>query len=190
MHKAYQRSPTKQQLTFILNANIRLAAQHSIDSHTIAGLIDALKQEKKKRSRSKRLNLCREAAFRAQFYSPCTVQQAKAYSNQKEAEEQLGKDRIAAKKITAAANKLVKEQAKEARRIKAVERRRIAGEKKLQYKADVQARKELREAARQSRRDRIPPKKVTKPAQKPRETIRQAAVPSVVVPNNRVVPQV
>jgi hypothetical protein len=50
MHKAYKKSPTAKRLTFILNANSCLAAQHSIDQHTITGVIGALQTEKKKRS--------------------------------------------------------------------------------------------------------------------------------------------
>ena len=87
MHRAYQQSPTAQRLGFILNANIRLAAQHSIDQHTILGLVGALRKEKKKRSRRKRLNLCGDENSGAQFYSFCTVQQAIAYSYQKEVKE-------------------------------------------------------------------------------------------------------
>ena len=59
MHKAYKKCPTRKQLSFIFHANTRLAAQHSINKHTITGLITALKH-KKKRSRGKQLNLIGE----------------------------------------------------------------------------------------------------------------------------------
>jgi hypothetical protein len=101
MHKAYQRSPIATRLTFILHANTRLAAQHSIDKHTIGGLIRALKDEKKKRSRGKRLNLLGEESSGPQFYSPATVHCAKIYASEKEAGEQQERDRIAAKKASA-----------------------------------------------------------------------------------------
>jgi hypothetical protein len=42
IHKAYKKSPIAKRLTFILNANSHLAAQHSINQHTITGLIRAL----------------------------------------------------------------------------------------------------------------------------------------------------
>jgi hypothetical protein len=60
MHKAYKKSLTKKRLSLIFHANERLAAQHFIDKHTITGLVTSLKQEKKKRSRRKRLNLMGE----------------------------------------------------------------------------------------------------------------------------------
>ena len=78
-------------------------------------MIKALKNEKKKRSRGKRLNLCGDKVTGAQFYSLVIVRRAIAYSQQKEAEEQQEQDWIAAKRVTTAANKLLKEQEKEAR---------------------------------------------------------------------------
>ena len=48
IHKAYRRSLTAKRLGFIFHSNIQLAAQHSIDLHTISGLIKSLKEEKKK----------------------------------------------------------------------------------------------------------------------------------------------
>jgi hypothetical protein len=124
IHKAYKKSPTEQRLNFILHANSRLAAQHSIDQHTITGLIGALQKEKKKRSRGKRLNLVGEEDNGPQFYSPSQVHRAKAYAVEIEAEEQAERDRIAANKAAAAANKVRKEQEK-------AERGRIAAEKKI-----------------------------------------------------------
>jgi hypothetical protein len=139
MHKAYQRSPIATRLTFILHANTQLAAQHSIDKHTIGGLIRALKDEKKKRSCGKRLNLLGEESSGPQFYSPATVHCAKIYASEKEAGEQQERDRIAAKKASAATNKLRKAQEKAERALQVIERCRIATEKKLQHAADVQA---------------------------------------------------
>jgi hypothetical protein len=49
----------------------------------ITRLIDALKQEKKKRSRAKRPNLVEEEDSESQFYSPSYVHRAKAFSNKK-----------------------------------------------------------------------------------------------------------
>jgi hypothetical protein len=70
MHKAYKKSPKRKRLSFIFRANTRLAAQHSIDKHTITGLITALKHEKTKRCRGKGLNLAGEEDNGPQFYSP------------------------------------------------------------------------------------------------------------------------
>jgi len=53
---------TTQLLTFIIHANLRLTAANSIAQHTIGGLVRALKMEKKKQNRGKRLNLVGEEA--------------------------------------------------------------------------------------------------------------------------------
>ena len=141
IHKAYRRSPTAKRLGFIFHANIQLAAQHSIDLHTISGLVKSLKEEKKKRSRRKRLNLCGDENVGAQFYSPCTVRQAIAHSDKKEAEEQAERDRIEAKKITAAANKVHKVEEKAQCVLNTIERHCITAKKKCQYAINVQAQK-------------------------------------------------
>ena len=180
MHRAYQRSPTVKRLNFILHANVRLAAQHSIDKHTLSGLVRALKEEKKKRSRGKRLNLMGEESNGPQFYSLCTIHRAKAYALEKEALEQANRDRIASKKVVAAANKVRKEQEKAERGLRAMERCRITAEKKLQHAVDIQACKELQQAAKATRTDRIPPKKVTKVVQKPRTITRIHTKPVIV----------
>jgi hypothetical protein len=112
VHKAYQKSPTAQRLTIIFHANIRLATQHSIDQHTITGLMGALKDEKKKRSRGKRLNLVGEEDNRPQFYRPSEVLYAISYASEKEAQEQAERDWIEAGKVTTTANKVCKEQEK------------------------------------------------------------------------------
>jgi hypothetical protein len=187
MHKAYQRSPTATRLTFILHANTWLTTQHSIDKHTVGGLIRALKDEKKKRSCGKCLNLLGEESSRLQFYSPATVRCAKAYASEKEAGEQQERDRFAAKKALAATNKLRKAQEKTKRALQVIERRRIAVEKKLQHAADVQARKELRQAAKTPHNDRILVKKITKPAPKLRNTTKRPAGHVVVAPMEGVV---
>jgi hypothetical protein len=45
-----------------MHANSRLATANSIAQHTIRGLVRALKMEKKKQNRGKRLNLVKEEA--------------------------------------------------------------------------------------------------------------------------------
>ena len=57
LHKAYKASPSARRLSTIFHVNNKLAAQVSIQEHTIIGLIEAIKYEKQKRARGKRLNL-------------------------------------------------------------------------------------------------------------------------------------
>jgi hypothetical protein len=134
--------------------------------------------------------LCGDENVGAQFYSPCTVRRAIAYSDKKEAEEQADQDRIEAKKITAAANKVRKAEEKAQRALNAIERRCITTEKKCQHTIDVQARKELRATAKITGTSHIPPIKIVKLAWKPRVTTRKSAEGVVVVPNDGEVLQV
>jgi hypothetical protein len=85
----------------------------------------------------------REQDNSPQFFSPSRVLRALEYADQKEAKEQVERDRIEAKKIAIAANKVRKAQEKADRAIQAAKRRRLAAEKKIQHAIDVQARKEL-----------------------------------------------
>jgi hypothetical protein len=57
VHRVFKLYPTEQNLGLILRANVRLAAQRSIDIHVICCLQQAFILEKKKRQRGKKLNL-------------------------------------------------------------------------------------------------------------------------------------
>jgi hypothetical protein len=57
----------------IFRANKRLAAQYSIDQHVVKRLVTALKNEKKRRIRNKRLNLLGEEDSGPQFFSPARI---------------------------------------------------------------------------------------------------------------------
>jgi hypothetical protein len=77
------------------------------------------------------LNLLGEESSRPQFYSPATVCCAKVYASEKEAGEQQERDRIAAKKASAATNKLHKAQERAEHTLQVIECRCIAVKKKL-----------------------------------------------------------
>ena len=57
IYRAYKVKFIKSFLSKILRINERLAVEHSINQYVIRGLIKALKYEKKRRRRGKRLNL-------------------------------------------------------------------------------------------------------------------------------------
>ena len=58
--RAFQANPTHEKAEKAFRALERMAAQHEIDEHEKRGLEKALKMEKKKRQRGKRLNLLGE----------------------------------------------------------------------------------------------------------------------------------
>ena len=97
VHRAYTFKPTESLLSKILRANERLAAEQSISQHVIRGLLEALKQEKKRRRRGQRLNLLGEDNSGAQLFSPTRVLAAREYQAIKEEDERLkteGIDRL------------------------------------------------------------------------------------------------
>jgi hypothetical protein len=143
-HKSYLRSPTIAKTKMLLNANERLAAEHSIATHVIRGLEQAIKLEKRKRRKGKKLNLLGEEASGPQFFSPSRVQAARDHQATKEAEKQQELDAKAEKKAKAEANKLQKEKEKAQRAIERAERQQLAAEEKTRKAAEKQALQELK----------------------------------------------
>ena len=135
----YTRAPTSPILAKILWANLLLAAQHSINKHIQKGLVEALKQEKKRRQRGKRLNLIGEEDSGPQLFSPTRVQAARDYQTSKETEEADRQQGIADRKVAAAAKKAQKEKNKKERAVVTAERRRVATEVRAQKAAEKQA---------------------------------------------------
>ena len=97
----------------LLCVNKHLTAERSISQHVIKGLLKALKQEKKRRKRGKRLNLLGEDDSGAQFFSPIRVQAAREYQAIKAEDELIKRQGIAERKAQAAAKKKQKEEDKE-----------------------------------------------------------------------------
>jgi DDE superfamily endonuclease len=155
-HRAYQLELDQAKLEKLMNANIQLAAQQSINEHVISGLQYALAIEKKKRTRGKKLNLIGEQDSKAQFWSPTRYKAAQAYQAQKEEAEHQRKEAIASKKACAAA---AREQKQAQRNIAILQRtiaRQVAQEEKARKEAErAQARKERIALLEQRRADRL-----------------------------------
>ena len=169
MHKAYKKSPSETRLEKIMHANTRLAAQNSIAQHTITGLIRALQTEKKKRKPRKRLNLVGEEDNGPQIFTPSRVCRARDYADEQEALEQAERDRIESKKASALARRLHKEEQRKERALQASIRKQEVAEKKAKKAAEVQARKDAREAAKQAREAQKSVKHTKKSAPTPNE---------------------
>jgi hypothetical protein len=119
MHKVYCLQQAKPVLEKILNANIHLAAQVSIQTHIITRLWEAFQIEKKKRRKAKQLNLLGEDDVRPQFYSPARIKAAQAVQGAKTLEEQANRQRIADNKVKAVVNRLQKVASKAERALQA-----------------------------------------------------------------------
>jgi hypothetical protein len=166
IQKNYRKAPESPILQKILRANDKLAARHEIDQHLIQGLMEALRYEKKRRKRGKRLNLVGEEDKGPQFFSPGRVQAARDLLAAKEAEDARLEQEKADKRVEQAVKKAQKEKEKKEKAEAAAKRKAAAAEARAQKAAEIQLRKEAREAAKRDKaqkpRQRKVPAKTTK----------------------------
>ncbi|SLM35930.1 hypothetical protein LPUS_05337 [Lasallia pustulata] len=118
----------------------------------ILGLTAALREEKRRRKRGKRLNLLGEEESGLQCFSPGRVTAARTWQVEKEEEEQQHRQDIKSRKALVAFKKLQKEEEKLQKAAVAVERQRLAVEAKTAKAALSQAQKELQEEAKRHKR--------------------------------------
>ena len=179
IQRAYEKSPVKSTLALIFHANERLAAQHSIDEHIRKGLVEALRHEKKKRQRGKRLNLLGEEDSGPQFFSPARVQAAKDWQAVKDAKETSRQQGIVDKKALTATKKQQKELDRIARAQLLAERRQQVAEIKAQKVVEKQAQIKLKEVANRHSKEQsesLEPQKV----QKSRKKLAREPLPAVI----------
>ena len=86
IQKLYKANPLPEHLNLILRSQIQLCTQHKIDIHIRAGLQLALKTEKERRRRGKRLNLIGEEDSGPQLFTAAEVRKALALRKEKEEE--------------------------------------------------------------------------------------------------------
>ena len=105
IQKVYENQSNKVLLFKIFTVNQRLAVKDSINQHVIRDLLDALKNEKKRRNRNKKLNLLDEQNSKSQFFSSDRVQTIKIYQAAKNEEKSRKQKNIAEKRAQIIANK-------------------------------------------------------------------------------------
>ena len=155
-YQAYQLEPDQAKLEKLINANIQLAAQQSINEHVISGLEYILVLEKKKYRYRKKLNLIGEQDSKAQFWSPAWQKAAQAYQAQKEEAEQQKKEAITNKKALAAAAREQKQAQYSIAILQYTIAYQFAQEEKARKEAErAQARKERIALLEQHRADRL-----------------------------------
>jgi hypothetical protein len=108
--RRYKDNPTKQNLDIIFQSQERLAAQHEVDKHMQSGLLETLKNEKKRRQRGKKLNLVGEEDTGPQLFHSSRVFVAQGFEAEKQAKVAAEKADKEAKKAQGAENKRKKEQ--------------------------------------------------------------------------------
>ena len=147
IQQQYRNIPSPSLITKVFKANEQLTSQHSVDAHIITGLSNALRNEKKKRQRGKRLNLLGENGVGPQFFSPSRIQLARDYQNQKDLIEAQRQQEIADKKDQSA----LKKAQKEADKIQRAINRDIATKARAEKAAEKQTSIEARKAAKQAK---------------------------------------
>jgi hypothetical protein len=103
--KTYKANPSKANLDLILRSQEELAAQHEVDNHLQAHLLETLKNEKKWRQREKRLNLFGEEDQSTQLIHASRICAALIYEAEKEAKAMVERNEKIAKKVKAVENK-------------------------------------------------------------------------------------
>ena len=148
IQRKYTSAPSPSLLTKLFRANKQLSMLHSCNQHVIRGLEQALKNEKKKRQRGKRLNLIGKEDAGAQFFGPQEIQAARDYQATKEEEEAQQQQDIINRKALTAANKQQKEKEK-------LQKAEIAAEKRVAKAAEMQLRTEAKKAVQAQRRRQL-----------------------------------
>ena len=110
--KAFKKEPNLDLLEKLFRVNLILATQHKIDCHIEQGLINALKDEKKRRQQGKKLNLLGKERSKPQFFSPARIQAARDFQESKETIKALRQQVINNKKSAAACQKIMRKEKK------------------------------------------------------------------------------
>ncbi|SLM37363.1 hypothetical protein LPUS_07185 [Lasallia pustulata] len=139
LQKAYKKALSEPLVAKLFRANERLTAKNSIGTHMILGFTAALREEKRRRKRGKRLNLLGEKESGPQFFSPGRVTAARTWQAEKEEEEQQCRQDIESSKALVAFKKLQKEEEKLQKAAVAVEKQQLAVEAKTAKGAESQA---------------------------------------------------
>jgi hypothetical protein len=103
--KEYLKNPSPRKLTKLFKANELLAAESSIQAFRADGLEVALKLEKKKRTRGKRLGLNGKEVVGAQLFGVAEIQEARDFQARIEAEKEATREAKEKEKITKAISK-------------------------------------------------------------------------------------
>ena len=147
MQKVYENQFNRIFLFKIFTVNQRLAVKDSINQHVIRDLLDALKNEKKRRNRDKKLNLLNEQNSRSQFFSSDRMQTIKIYQAAKDEEKSRKQENIAEKRAQIIANKILKNKEKQERALIAAKKRQFNAKRRKIKKIEKQTQKKLKFAA-------------------------------------------
>jgi hypothetical protein len=155
----FRKNPSKLKLEKLFKANEELAAQAALDKKTKEGLIDALKMEKKCRTRGKRLNVLGEEHNGPILFDTATILRARVVQAEKEEKEKQERARIDANKAEVALKKQRKEEQDADKRLQAVTRRENRAEIAVAERAEKRAQKKKETAQKTAQKVTVSKKK-------------------------------
>ena len=129
IQKVYEKQSIRALLFKIFIVNERFAVNEFINQHVIRDLLDALKNEKKRRKRDKKLNLLNEHHFEFQFFSSKRIQATKVYQTAKDEKKSRKQENMIEKRAQIIANKILKNKEKQERALIAAKKRQFNEER-------------------------------------------------------------
>ena len=123
----------------------------SINQHVIRDLLNALKDEKKRRKIDKKLNLLNEHHFESQFFSSKKMQAIKIYQAAKDEKKSRKQENMTEKRAQIIANKILKNKEKQERALIAAKKRQFNEKRQKAKEIEKQAQNELKFAANRSK---------------------------------------
>ena len=149
LEREYRNAPSSALVQQAFHISEKLAALHSIDTHTIRNLQESLADEKRRRKRGKKLDPCGEETHAgAIFWSPAKVQRARDYNDAKEADKAQEANEIANRKRERELAKKKRDEDAAARSSAYQERLAQAREKRAREEDEKEQRRLAREIAK------------------------------------------
>ena len=151
LHRILKGNPKNDKaLNKLFQASEKLAVLNSIMSHELNVLTEAIRMEKKKRNKGKRLNLLGEEAGGPQLFSPNQVMKAKAILLEKEEEERQKRLQIEIRKEAQAIARVEKVEEKKKKTIAMALKRQIQIEERAQKAREQEEQKEAKKKAKEA----------------------------------------
>ena len=145
--KIYEKQSIRAFLFKIFIVNERFAINESINQHVIRDFLDALKNEKKRRKKDKKLNLLNEHHFESQFFNSKRVQAIKVYQAAKNEKKSPKQENMTEKRAQIIANKILKNKEKQERALIAAKKRQFNEKRQKTKEIEKQTQKKLKFAA-------------------------------------------
>ena len=164
-----KKDPSAERLEKIEAGFAKVIAERNLEKVAVGQLKTALRVEKKKKQRGKRLNLLGEEDVGLQVFTPTAIQVAQARKAAKEEEEEQKKEEKEKKKEEAVQQRLKKQSEKEERQTARETARQQAQEEKAEKQAEKMANKEAKKRAEEEKKVQQAARSAKNPSQTTKE---------------------